>query len=596
MRFLRSLLVLGISVSATCVFAQDITNFTQFFINPYTINPSYAGIEGRSAFFLTYRKQWATIEGGPTIANLSYHTPLSVGLNLGLNVANDTRGVISSSSFQSSVAYSLAFENQVFLRFGISAGISYNGVDLEKLEEFSSDPAIAELLDNNLSITGNAGISFHAKSFHIGASLPTIFAPSYVSTDAFTITEVKPFQAIVLNASNRLYFGGDKHVFEPYVLYRINTGLPSQYEVAGVLHLNHLAWIGGSYKQDFGISALGGLKVGFLSVGASYSLKNSGINELNSPSFEVQLSYLGGKRKKNTPMYSFVNTEKEKIRKTQHKSASEVIAEKRRQDQLAQKKQQEDLAKKKADEAKQKELPQQQALAKKQPEPVKPQPEPVRPQPEPVKPQPEPVKPQPVAAKPQPEPVKPQPEPVKPQPVAAKPQPEPVKPQPVIVAPVVTPQPQAPKPVARHDGGPRLKSESFNLAMPNYDTAHHEEQARMARLEEHAENPTEHHEDPVDFHPNAERHEFVKKGSHKDELDYGDYVIVGVFKSEANSKNFADGLDKMDFKADYGHLSEKNLWYVYIAHTNDINKAKTERDKYRKMKIFKDAWLLTVHD
>lgn len=582
MRFVRSFLVIIIGVSTTCVSAQDITNFTQFFINPYAINPSYAGIEGRSAFFLTYRKQWATIEGGPTITNLSYHTPLSVGLNIGFNLANDTRGIINSNSFQTSVAYSLAFENQVFLRFGISAGVAYNGVDLDQWEEFSSDPAIASLLDNNFSITGNAGISFHAKSFHLGASLPTIFAPSYVSTDAFTITEVKPFQAIVVNASNRIYFGGDKHVFEPYVLYRINTDLPSQYEVAGVLHLNHLAWVGGSFKQDFGISAFGGLKVGFLSIGASYSLKNSGVNELNSPTFEIQLGYLGGKRKKNTPMYSFVNTEKEKVRKSQYKSASEKIAEKRMQDQQAQKKQQEDLAKRKAEEARQKELAQKEALAKKQPEPIKPQSEP-------VKPQTETTKPQPAAIKPQPEPVKPQPEPV-------KPQPEPVKPQPAIVAPVVTPQQQAPKPVARHDGGPRLKSESFNLAMPNYDTARHEEQARISRLEEHAENPTEHHEDPIDFHPNAERHEFVKMGDHKDELDLGDYVIVGVFKTDANSKHFTDGLKKMGFKADYGHLSEKNLWYVYIAQTKDINKARAERDKYRKMKIFKDAWLLTVHE
>jgi hypothetical protein len=52
----------------------------------------------------------------------------------------------------------------------------------------------------------------------------------------------------------------------------------------------------------------------------------------------------------------------------------------------------------------------------------------------------------------------------------------------------------------------------------------------------------------------------------------------------------------MNFNADYGHLTVKNLWYVYIVKTSDINEARAARDKYRQMKIFKDAWLLTTHE
>jgi hypothetical protein len=152
-------------------------------------------------------------------------------------------------------------------------------------------------------------------------------------------------------------------------------------------------------------------------------------------------------------------------------------------------------------------------------------------------------------------------------------------------------------PPAKHDGGPRLKSEVLALDMlttPDYDTAHHEEQARIKRIDEHAKDPDEHHGESTDAHPNAERHEFVKRGGHKDELDVADYVVVGVFKSDANATHFAEGLKKLGFVADYGHLTEKNLWYVYIAQATDINQARAERDKYRKMKIFRDAWLLTV--
>lgn len=530
----KLLICLLLCLPSAFTYAQDITNFTQFFINPYSINPSYAGIEGRSALFLAYRKQWATIDGGPTIGSLSFHTPTNMGLNYGVNISNDTRGILNNSGLMFTVGYTLNLDNHKFIRFGLSAGAAWNGVK-EIVDPL--DPALAKLLSKNASLLGNVGLSVHLKTFHFGTSLPNIFSPSYVSTDAFTVTKVDPFQAIIVHASNRFYFGRDKHVFEPYLLYRLNKDLPSQLEAAAVVHLNHTIWFGGSYKQDFGISALGGVKLqNFFLIGGSYSIKNTGVNELNSPTYEVQMSYIFGAKKKNIPLYSFVNTVKEKEkRKTPSQLAAEkrkVEEEKKKADVLA-KKQQED--KRLADEAKkqQEEAARQAALVKKDTEPVK-----------------EPVI-------------------------------EPVL-EPII--PVVK----------KHDGGPRLKSEVLAIDLPTYDTAHHEEKARITRLEEHAADPDEHHGDVNDTHPNAERHEFVKRGGHQEELEAGDFVVSGVFKSDLNANHFADGLKKLGFEADYGHLTEKNLWYVYISQSNDINTARADRDKFRKMKIFRDSWLLTV--
>jgi type IX secretion system PorP/SprF family membrane protein len=317
-----------------CSTAQDQVNFTQFFLSPYLINPSYAGIDGKPLLSFTYRKQWATIEGGPTIANFNIHAPLGKRLAGGFSATNDQRGVLNNSSLLISVSYNIQIQSNIFIRFGISAGGTWNTVDIEKLSEIN-DPKLPTILDNHTALTGNAGISAHIKSFHFGISMPLIFQPAYVSTDAFTITEVEPFQALIFYASQRFYFNGDKHIFEPHVIYRINEGLPSQYEVAAVLHLNHVLWMGGSYKQDYGISALGGVKLNnSLAIGGVYSIENTGINELNSPSYEFSLNYLFGQRKKDTPMYSFVNTVKEKEKKATRKSASEMIAERRRQREL----------------------------------------------------------------------------------------------------------------------------------------------------------------------------------------------------------------------------------------------------------------------
>src|SRR5688572_865375 len=347
----RLLIYILASFIPTCVYAQDITNFTQFFINPYSINPSYAGIEGRSALSLAYRRQWMDIEGGPAIANLTFHVPTPLGINYGLSFTNDARGILSTSSASLTLGYTLSLDKHKFIRFGVSGGVAYNTIDLDEFEG-TTDPLLINILDKNASLIGNAGISFHLNTVHFGGSLPNIFSPAYVSEDAFSVKEVKPFQSVLVHASNRFYFNKDKHVFEPYLIYRINQDLPSQIEAAAVLHLNHVIWFGGSYKQDFGISALGGVKVqNFFLIGGSYSLKNMGANELNSPTFEVQLSFIFGAKKKDIPVYSFVNTVKEKEKK-KTTSASQQIAEKRKADEEKKKKEAAALAKKQEDEAK----------------------------------------------------------------------------------------------------------------------------------------------------------------------------------------------------------------------------------------------------
>lgn len=513
------------------------------------------------------------IDGGPAIANFSLQGPLGTTAGFGLSVTNDKKGILTNSALRLSFAYNAVLADHTSVRFGISAGGSWNSLDIERVN--TNDPAFANVLDNNASITGNAGLSFHHKTIHLGVSMPTIFSPSYVSTDAFSITEVKPFQSIIVNASNRFYFADNKHVFEPYALYRINTDLPAQFEVAGVLHLNHLIWLGGSYKQDFGISALGGIKVqNLFAIGASYGLANSGINELNSPTVEVSLSLLLGPRKKGIHPYSFVNTVKEKEKKPTGKSASEAIAEKRRQEEAERKKQLEAQAKAREEEAKRKQEEQAKALAERQAKAeadkkAQAQAEADR------KAKAEADRKAALA-----------------QAEANKKQPE--KP-PVTTNPTVTTQ----RPPVKNDSvprqhNPRLRQEMVEtVVMP--EELPHDENETLKRLEVHAENPTETHDDNPTAHPNAERHEFVKRGTHKEELDVADYVIGGVFKSDANAKHFADGLAKLGFKADYGHLTEKNLWYVYLIQTTDINVARAERDRVRKLKILRDAWLLTVH-
>ena len=674
--FLWLLLLLSQSL-----YAQDQTNFTQFYLNPYLLNPSFTGIDGRAGLIVTYRKQWATLKDGPEIANVTFHSPISKRVSLGISATNDKRGLLDNSGLLLSFGYNIPVGPQSSVRFGISGGISSNTVDLERLQNFN-DPALASLLESNMSVLGNAGISFHLNTFHAGVSLPVIFEPSYISKDAFTITEIRPFESLIFHFSNRFYFNNDKNIFEPYFIYRMATNLPPQYEVAGILHLNHVVWVGASLKQDYGISALGGIKLNnTLAIGASYGLKTTGENELNSPTYEITLGLLFGKqRKKEIPSYSFVDTEKVKIKKGTGKSASELIAEKRRKDELARKQQLEELARKRQEEerlkkeqealarkqredelrkqqeaqaleeqrrkedaarqqaalkqqqenaqrqtAAQQAEAQRQALLKQQEEEARRQQEEAlrrqreeqarlerealakqqrdeearRQQEEALRRQREEqarLEREALAKQQRDEEARRQREAqarVQQQPSQEQP-PQQIDTQPEPSDPVYNSTIREDSIVIKHK--PRFGHIDSSMEILKIEVTEHNEEdelERLSRLKVHATNPRESHDG--ENYPNAERHEFSKRGHHKNELEVADYVVSGVFAEETNARAFSDGLKKLGFKAKYGRSTEKGVWYVYLVRTGDINTARTERDNYRKMKIFRDAWLLTVH-
>lgn len=653
--YIKPFNILKLNVAIICflclssVAAQD---NAQFFANPYTFNPSYAGVEGRPSFYLNYRRQWINVEGSPQVGNLSFHTPLKNFLSMGLNINNDRRGLFNTTSASLSAAYTVMLGDFKSMRFGISAGAGKSSLDLSRVTDNQDDPEL--LKAGNSFLQGNAGISFHIKTFHGGIALPVIFEPSNISGNP---SSLNPLQTVVLHASNRFYWNRNKNLVEPHVIYRYNTVIPSQVELALAYHMNSVVWLGGSYKQHIGSSAFGGFHLNkTLGVGYAYTFKTEAGSELNSPSHEIQLTLLLGVKRKDIPFYSFVDIDKEKrVKQVKVKPANTAIAKNQPKPKPVEPK----PVQPKPVETKKPEV----KVAATKPVQTKPEKKPV--ETKPVKPKPEVkvAKTKPVETKPaETKPVETRP--VETKPVVAKADPKPVEPKPVEPKKTETPVVTTPVETKKVEKKEEKKSEEKKLfaieqppveenhqarlpdaltnksekkpkrekrgskskekqtavvqqqaplqqtapakadpkklgEMPHvHDTlhpAHEEEKEKIARLAAHAENPNEQHDEHVDFHPNAERHEFVKKGSHSEELEIGDYLVAGVFRSKVNAQHFADGLNVHGFKSDHGHLSEKNLWYVYIAHTDTIEKAKAEREKYRKLKIFRDAWLLTVH-
>ena len=285
-------------------FAQQTPIYSQFFLNPYVYNPAYAGQNNRSVAFLNYRKQWIGIDGAPETGTLSFHTPAKRNIALGGMVYYDTRSLLKSTAVSLSFTYKAFLGERQFLSFGLSGGVSMNNIQLDNINDPSilSDPALFDLVDNNLSPNASFGIRYHHKGLDFGFSLPSLFKRDVVGVEQFATVTLDPIKNYTIMASRKFNLGTGNVVLEPHILYRVTETLPNQWEALAVVHLRDLIWLGGSYRQEYGATALMGLNIGeMLSVGYAYEFANTLVDGIPDGTHEVQLKINLGKSKEFNP-------------------------------------------------------------------------------------------------------------------------------------------------------------------------------------------------------------------------------------------------------------------------------------------------------
>ena len=278
-------------------------------MNPYIYNPAYAGVEGHTAFFVTYRDQWTNIESAPKLADFSFHVPLKGGLALGGAAFNISQGLLNTSAAKATAAYLINIDKTHFFRVGMSLGYGVNSVNLDELADAAGDPAIAGFLDQSSFVLGDFGVTYHFGHFNIGAALPNLFSYNPITQTESISPEFSPTDNILLKMNYRGHITDD-FAIEPHLIYRYSNVLPDQYEAVLIAHLYHIVWVGASYRQDANIIGLVGAKIKEkIGIGFSYELGNSSVSSQLGPTLEVTLGYhLGSKKEHAEHVSSFIKS------------------------------------------------------------------------------------------------------------------------------------------------------------------------------------------------------------------------------------------------------------------------------------------------
>ncbi len=293
-------------------FAQQPIVFNQFYMNPYLYNPAYAGVEGHSVFYGLYQQQWSGINGAPTTMHGSFHAPLPGGIGIGFSGYNiEQGGLLSTTAGKASVSYLLTLDLKHNIRFGLSVGGGSQMLDYGDLDD-PFDPAYANIANNSAFGLADFGLTYHAGHFNFGFSIPNLISyDKFIDNDSSNPIRIKPLDNLMLQT----YFRGhlsDNIAIEPHLVYRYNNYGTSQLEGTLLLHLFHVIWVSGTYREDMNIIGTAGVKLkGRFGLGYSYETGNLNIMNDLGPSHEIHLGIHLGKRKPHAKhTSSFINSKR----------------------------------------------------------------------------------------------------------------------------------------------------------------------------------------------------------------------------------------------------------------------------------------------
>jgi len=210
MNHLRSIIPAAVLllVSGICE-AQQLPMYSQYIMNGFLVNPSYAGRDGYTSVNLTVREQWTGLDQAPSTYALSFQTrilrnsfisksttvkrklvrPTKGGqVGLGGYVFNDNNGIMHRTGAQIAYSYNIPMgepddELTPNLAFGLALTTYQYAIDYEGLIYDQNDPYLNNY-DRSVFISDfNFGVSYSTAKYYVGFAMTNLLRGSVRFSD-----------------------------------------------------------------------------------------------------------------------------------------------------------------------------------------------------------------------------------------------------------------------------------------------------------------------------------------------------------------------------------------------------------------------------
>jgi len=277
------------------VTAQQDAQYTQYMYNTLAVNPAYAGSRGVFSIGALHRSQWVGLDGAPTTQTLNFHTPVSKRIGLGLSIVNDEigNGTNQDTYFDAAFSYTIPFDNNKKLSFGLKAGGHLLNVDFAKLRNYASETNLPNI-DKKFSPNFGAGIYYHTNKFYTGLSVPNFLQTEHFDTSGNSSSYLAEERINIYLITGYVFDLNRNVKFKPAGLLKAVKGAPLQLDLSANFLFNDKLSLGAAYRWDAALSALVGFQLNEqLMIGIAYDRETTdlGNTQFNAGSFEIMLRY-----------------------------------------------------------------------------------------------------------------------------------------------------------------------------------------------------------------------------------------------------------------------------------------------------------------
>ena len=287
----------GLSVSA-----QQLPMFSSYFYKPFAYNPALAGDKDVTEVFAINRSMFNDFQGSPVFNIAAVDGVLKKNkAYAGFLVSNQRKGLINNTNAFGTYSYRANFAEDVYLKLGLSVGVSDQTVNYSKLSVANyADPFLFTSNQRKTALDGNGGFSFHAKDLSIGFSVPQLFGSKLNYNDnQSTRAFYQQSRHFLGSLQYEIPINKEKEIFVvPYGLVRFVANAPLQYDGGLNFNWKDMFWVGGSYRSDYAVGINAGVTLNRrFSVGYSYDYMIGDIAKYAGISHEIMLAVKLGKLK-----------------------------------------------------------------------------------------------------------------------------------------------------------------------------------------------------------------------------------------------------------------------------------------------------------
>jgi type IX secretion system PorP/SprF family membrane protein len=286
MRCLRNILsVFVFSSIFGVVVAQQVPMYSQYIMNGFLINPSFAGRDGYTTVNLTVREQWVGMTGAPSTYAASFQTRLlkdsyiskstsvrkkvtkpTRGGNVGLGgyVFNDNNGIMRRTGAQVAYAYHISLGRTDGIPNNLSFGLAFTAYQFViNLDNLIADPGdhLLNTYDRSVFIPDfNFGASFTTSKYYLGFAMTNLLRGSLLFTDS-TSNKRSELGNYFLTGGMKFSVAPD-WIIEPSTLIKSSDMLfkSIQADITGRVYYKDDYWAGLSWRTSDALVIMAGLK------------------------------------------------------------------------------------------------------------------------------------------------------------------------------------------------------------------------------------------------------------------------------------------------------------------------------------------------